>query len=181
MPVVARLAGERAYLAVAALALACHVLDCVDGNIARATGRASRFGALLDGFVDLVFWALFFVAFGVLVDRAPASPLDGHGLELALGLAVLVLLHRNLRDNFALVFAGRADFTPAPPPRLTGWALWRVLLIGLERFYALGLVVAGFLGVLAPLLLAVAAYVVSIFVGALWITFAAARRARPDQ
>ena len=38
-----------AWLAVVASGFCFHVLDCVDGNMARTTGRFSRLGALLDG------------------------------------------------------------------------------------------------------------------------------------
>ena len=55
---------------VAALGFCFHVLDCVDGNMARTAGTASKLGGLVDGFVDLSFWCLLFLSLGLLVERA---------------------------------------------------------------------------------------------------------------
>src|SRR5207237_5175104 len=92
MPFVAERGGQHAYVAVAAMALGNHVLDCLDGNIARTTGRSSGTGALLDGFCDLLFWTLYFASIGLLVRGSSDSLVGRHGLELGLGLAILVLL-----------------------------------------------------------------------------------------
>ena len=48
--------GSRAYLCVAVLGPVFHVLDCVDGGMARVPGRTSELGRLVDRFVDQTFW-----------------------------------------------------------------------------------------------------------------------------
>jgi phosphatidylglycerophosphate synthase len=163
--------GQSAYLLVAGLVLCHHVLDCVDGNIARTTGQASGTGALLDGFCDLLFWTLYFLALGVLAERASGGLVAAYAVELSLGLALLVLLHRQLRDSYALQYADRAEFTAGRPARLTARMWARMALIALERFYVFGLVAAGALGALETLLVAIAVYVVAIFVAAVVLTF----------
>lgn len=177
LPLAAWLGGSVAYVSVAGLAIVNHVLDCVDGNIARTTGRSTRTGALYDGFCDLVFWVLYFLAIGILVQMSGPGPVAEHAVILALGLAILVLLHRELRDSYALTFDSRAEWSSRPPAHLSPLDLARIALIGLERFYAFGLLIGGWLGRLDAVLVAIAVYVVLIFAGAVWLTFSAARRA----
>ena len=181
LPLAAWLGGPLAFVWVAALALVNHVLDCLDGNIARTTGRSSRAGALYDGFCDLVFWALYFLAIGILTNRLASGPVADHAVELSLALALLVLLHRELRDSYALEFAARAEWSSEPPPSLSvlDWA--KIVLIALERFYAFALLVGGFAGRLDVVLVAIGVYVVLIFAGAVWLTFFAARSAQPTR
>ena len=167
----ALLGGERAYLLVAGLVFCNHVVDCVDGNIARTTGRSSGAGALLDGFCDLLFWTLYFLAIGILVERAGGGWVAAHAVELALGLAALVLLHRQLRDGYALQYAERAEFAPAPPDSIGATTVARMVLIALERLYVFGLIAAGALGALEGLLVAIAIYVLLIFCAAVGVTF----------
>jgi phosphatidylglycerophosphate synthase len=172
----ALLGGERAYLTVAALVLCHHVLDCVDGNVARTTGRSGGAGALLDGFCDQLFWALFFLTIGILTQRASGGSVAEHAVEIGLGLTVLVLLHRQLRDGYALQYDERAEFAATPPTRIGPLTAARMLLIGLERAYVFGLIAAGALGALEALLVGLAVYVALIFVAAVALTFMKARR-----
>jgi len=176
MPVVAWWGGQYAFVGLAALAVCVHVLDCVDGNVARTTGHSSRTGALLDGFCDLLFWTLYFASMGILVQRSSPGPVGQHGLEIALALVILVLLHRQLRDSYAREFAERADFAPYPPPPLTFWSVARMCLVGLESLYAFAILLAGAFGALDTLLIAIAVYVVVIFLGAVGLTFREAVR-----
>jgi NAD(P)-dependent dehydrogenase (short-subunit alcohol dehydrogenase family) len=177
LPFAAWWGGSNGYVWVAGLALVDHVLDCVDGNIARTTGRSSRVGAVYDGFCDLAFWLLYFLAIGIVVRGSGAGPVAEHAIELTLGLAALVLLHRGLRDGYALEFGSRADWSPGPPPRLSRLDWARIGVIAFERCYAFGLLVGGWLGRLDVVLVGIAVYVVLIFAGAVWLTFAAALRA----
>jgi phosphatidylglycerophosphate synthase len=177
LPVTASLGGSLAYLWVGGLAIVNHVLDCLDGNIARTTGRSSRVGALYDGFCDLAFWVLYFLAIGILVQMSGRGLMAEHAVALALGLAILVLLHRELRDSYALTFYSRPEWSPRPPAHLSLLDLARIGLIALERFYAFGLFVGGWLGRLDLVLVFIAVYVVFIFAAAVWITFAAALHA----
>jgi len=175
LPFVAWHGGDRAYIMVAVLALVIHVFDCLDGNIARTSGAASGTGALLDGFVDLCFWSLYLVSIGILVRQSGAAA-GPWAIELSLTLAVLVLLHRLLRDNYELLFAERADFTASPPATLTAFEMAKIAFIGCERLYAFAILCGGALGVLDKVFAAIAVYVVVIFLGAVGITFNAARK-----
>jgi phosphatidylglycerophosphate synthase len=174
MPVIASRGGAHAYLWVAALAFLAHVLDCLDGNIARTTKRASKLGELTDGFVDACFWTLYLASIGLLVDRGPQ--LAGHGLELALSSALLVILHRHLRESYASSFGERAEFTTVAPARLGMLAIVRIVVISFERLYVFALLAGGAVGRLDLVLLCIAGYVAAIFVGALAVTFGAALR-----
>jgi len=176
LPLVAWRGGAHAYLVIAVIALVVHVMDCVDGNIARTSGRASGVGALLDGFVDLCFWSLYLVSIGILVNRAGGGILGPWALELSFSLVILVLLNRLLRDNYALLFLERAEFTPAAPARLSPLAMARIALIGLERFYAFAIICGGTFDALDKVLAGIAVYVVVIFLGAVCITFDAATK-----
>jgi phosphatidylglycerophosphate synthase len=176
LPAVAWYGGTRAYAAVAVIALVVHVMDCLDGNIARTSGRTSGVGALLDGFVDLCFWSLYLVSIGILVKQAGGGMLGEWALELSMALVILVLLNRLLRDNFALLFSERAEFSASPPDRLSLLAMARITFIGLERLYAFAILCGGAFGVLDKVLAAIAAYVVAISLGAVFVTFEAARR-----
>ena len=172
MPLVAWWGGQHAYVAVALLAIGNHVLDCVDGNVARTTRRISGgAGALLDDFLNPVFWSLYFLSIGILVRRASSSPVGQHGVEIALGLMILVLVHRHLRDSYELRFGERAEFTARPPATYSAWTIVRMCLAGLEGVYAFALLAAGALGVWDHLLIAIAVYVVVIFVSAVVLTF----------
>ena len=68
LPAVAIWGGEQAYLGVAGLGFLYHVMDCVDGNMARTLGRTSRLGAILDGTIDMSFWCLLLLSLGLLVE-----------------------------------------------------------------------------------------------------------------
>ena len=175
LPFVAWHGGDQAYAMVAVLALVIHVFDCLDGNIARTSGSVSGTGALLDGFVDLCFWSLYLVSIGILARQA-GGILGPWALEISLTLALLVLLHRLLRDSYEQLFSERADFTASPPPRLTAFEMARIAFIGCERLYAFAILCGGAFGVLDKVFAGIAAYVVAIFLGAVFITFNAARR-----
>jgi phosphatidylglycerophosphate synthase len=47
------------------------LLDCVDGDIARASGTATRWGHYLDMVADVVFRCAFYLALGLLAGQAP--------------------------------------------------------------------------------------------------------------
>ena len=179
MPFVAWFGGAQAYLWIALLAFVIHICDCLDGNIARTTGQSSKVGGLIDGFVDVCFWTIYFASLGILVVRAPehagqSAWMRTHGIEVAMTLAVLVILHRQLRDAFALTYGLRAEFTPHAPKRLSAWAILRMVVISFERFYLFAILAGGWLGRLDLVLGGISVYVVFIFVCALWVTFAAA-------
>ena len=175
LPPLAWLGGPSAYLGVALLAACHHVLDCLDGNVARTTGRTSGTGALLDGFGDLVFWALYFLAIGLLAQQAGGGLLAANGAAVGLGLVVLVLLHRSLRDAYELRYRENASYAEAPPERIGLRTLAWWAAIGMERSYVFWIVLAGLMGAFEALLAAIGLYVVLVFVGAVWLTLDQAR------
>lgn len=96
-------------LAVFALGFLFHVLDCVDGGLARLTGQASPAGARLDAVIDMAQWGLLYLAIGILADRQ----LDTGGVwsALALGAAWMRLFARAVR-TVALPQATGSGHTP---------------------------------------------------------------------
>lgn len=67
------------------------LLDALDGAVARASGRASRFGALLDSTTDRLSDALVFAAVAWLYGVAPDTPARAQPWVAALALVTLVL------------------------------------------------------------------------------------------
>ena len=162
LPILAALGASQAFLPVALGALCFHVLDCVDGNLARARGTSSRLGAWFDGFADQVFWTGLYLALGLMV-RASVHPLAPHALTLALGCALLVSLTGRLRDLAHKLSGVRVELPEQRPERLS-LVDWIVILFGsLENLYALAILLAGFTGHLPELLLGIAAYVSVVF------------------
>jgi phosphatidylglycerophosphate synthase len=163
LPILAADGGELAYAWIAGLGLAFHVLDCVDGNLARTTGRASRFGALLDGLCDHVFWAALLVSVGMLVERAGRGAIAELGTELGLACGVVLLLGRDVRQHYALLSGEPAiygDVAAQTGPSPRQWLLYGVS--GLENTYVFGVAIGGALEVLHHVLLAIAGYVLSV-------------------
>lgn len=178
MPLAALEVGARAYLAVGLLAVAVHVLDCLDGNIARTSGKTSAPGALFDGFTDHAFWVLYFATLGLLVDGQGASFWGGHGLHVSLGLILLVMLNRELRDAYSR-FYGEEIGPSAGGGQGPTWFMR--FFISAEGFYGLATLLAGALGALPQLLAGIAVYVVLIFVTAVVLTFRNACRRPPPE
>ena len=163
--------GAHAWLAVAALGFVYHVLDCVDGNMARTTGRTSRLGAIVDGTCDMAFWCLLLISLGLLVARAGGGLFGDHAVEFALALCVLLLLNRQTRDNFAVQNAVPSYFRAVRPARIPAGQWLLIGVTGLEFGYVFAIAAGGALGALDRVLAGIGAYVVLIFVGALALTF----------
>ncbi len=168
--------GSHAYLAVAGLGFAFHVLDCVDGNMARTAGCSSRFGGLLDGVIDRFFWTLLFISLGLLVEHSGGGVLGDRALEFSLVLPILVLLNRQTRDSFALEFSDQTYFRKEIPDRLSLTDKLLIAVVGLEHIYIFAIALGGALGVLDWVLIGVAAHVTLIFIGALVLTLSKAAK-----
>lgn len=166
--------GTSAHLAVAALGFCFHVLDCVDGNMARTSGRSSNLGGLVDGLIDMTFWVLLFLSTGLLVEHAGGGVLGDRAVAFSLGLAVIVLLNRQTRDNFALNFSrsGATYFKDEIPEKLSLADKLLIGVVGLENTYVFAIALGGGFGVLDWVLVAMGVYVVAIFIGAMTMTFA---------
>jgi len=94
--------GGEAWLVVGGLGVAFCVLDCIDGDLARVTGRASKHGAYLDFIVDLVYRAGLYSAIGIAADRARdaagiAALGDHGGIVAGLASVLLAVLARACR------------------------------------------------------------------------------------
>ncbi len=69
------------------------LLDCVDGEVARLTGRASRAGQRLDALIGIAIWLGVTISFGIGISRALDSVLPAVlGLVSAVLIAVFLLL-----------------------------------------------------------------------------------------
>lgn len=182
LPFVAIHGGENAWLTVACLGMAYHVFDCVDGNMARTRGQASRFGAWIDGVLDMGFWVLLITSLGLLVERTGGGVLGERALPFAMALALVVLINRLARDQYETLFADKTYIKSEISERLS-WRDWLLIsLVGLEFLYVVAIGVGGLLGVLDRVLVGIGVYVVLIALGALGLTFANAWKAgRPAQ
>lgn len=159
LPVLALAGGAAAWPAVVALALAVQVLDCVDGNIARTTGRTSAIGGMLDSLATLCFWAAFFCAVGFLAHGEGAGWIGRHGRELGLALALLFVTQREVEDTHAQYLSERVRFSPpAPAGAPPGFDPGGVVKVAEHVAAFGGLALAGATGRLGLFFAAVAAY-----------------------
>jgi phosphatidylglycerophosphate synthase len=166
--------GAHAYLYVAAIGFTFHVLDCVDGNMARTVGRPSRFGGLVDGCIDMSFWSLLFVSVGLLVRHTGGGVLGQWALPFSMALPIMVLLNRQTRDNFTVMFEQATYFSSEIPLKLSLGDMAMIGFVGLEGTYVFAIVIGGAFGVLDKVLVGMGIYVGIIFIGALWMTFSKA-------
>jgi hypothetical protein len=163
--------GDRAYLVVVGAGLAFHLLDCVDGNMARTAGKSSRLGGLVDGFIDMSFWCALFVSLGLLVEHAGGGIFGDRAPEFALLLGILVLLNRQTRDNLALNFGAKTYFTEEVPDTISLQKKFLIAVVGLENIYVFAILIGGYFGALDKVLAGIGTYVVLMFVGAMVMTF----------
>lgn len=138
--------------------LAClgGVIDCVDGDLARQTGRTSRLGAYVDFQIDMVRWSTLYVATGVACDRALHGGV-GAWTAVAVLAAWLRIFARSGRD-FRAADGGVAPIA-APQP----WSIARLavaVVAGIDGLIPILLLAGWWAGaggaiVLVPLVLAV--------------------------
>jgi len=104
-------AALQAWVVAGVLVLVFGIFDLFDGALARATGRASRFGAFLDSTLDRTGENLVYV--GIVVGSAAAGYLVGSGLgALALALASVVTYTRAKAEAVGL--HGEVGVAPRP-------------------------------------------------------------------
>jgi phosphatidylglycerophosphate synthase len=158
------MSADRAVLVVGLLAILFQVLDCVDGGLARATGRSSRLGGTVDYLVDMAQWGFLYASIGILADRAgvPDAAMAG-GEQLTWTFVGVVaawirLFARVVRD------AGPPPLTkvagsPLPPLSASGVVL--AFFAGLSGTIAPLVLLAGMTGTLVPLLVFLVVYAVA--------------------
>jgi phosphatidylglycerophosphate synthase len=162
LPWLALYGGPHGAAYVGMLAIACCILDCIDGDTARVTGRTSRAGAYLDFAVDTVYRVSVYAALGLLVDaaRAGAGPAwltamgASGGLVVGLLCALCAIMARQCRlyaDAHTKV-GEAADKAMDATPSSTGRRIYG-FFSGLDHLLPLAIIILGLADRL-PLLLA---------------------------
>jgi phosphatidylglycerophosphate synthase len=151
------------------------VLDCVDGDLARVTGRASRRGAYADFLTDIVYRVALYASIGLLVDRSPTAQAlisigEGAGLATGLACALLAVAARACR---LYVEAEGSSASPLSPRAIdTSTSVAIAFLSGIDHLLPIGVLVFGAMGRLDWLL----AYLFAYSLGDLVLTQGAAWR-----
>jgi len=91
-----RYTDTRSVLLASGLTLLYGILDCADGQLARARGTSSRLGRILDGMSDYIVG----VTSGVSMSLHLAEKMGPEGAYLAVGGLVSILLQGTLFDHF---------------------------------------------------------------------------------
>jgi phosphatidylglycerophosphate synthase len=170
LPLIAALSATSAWLEVGLLALVFHVLDCVDGNLARTRGTCSPGGALLDAIADQAFWIALLTSLGLMVSRTQ-HPLAPQAVTLGLGCSVLLLWGRRVRDEARLLSGERVELSAERPAHLSTLDWTIIALGGLENLYGFAILLGGFLGALPTVLVAITVYVAGVFVASVLLSF----------
>jgi phosphatidylglycerophosphate synthase len=116
LPVMALLPPLPGALAIAVAATIFLLTDCMDGDIARATATASRWGGYLDAVTDLVHRFALYVALGLLAQQQADfswGPLVGAGSAWLSLAARWCRSHREARDAGGDVYARHNAPRPA--------------------------------------------------------------------
>ena len=167
LPFVAATAGSNAGAAIGALAVAFCVLDCVDGDLARVTGRSSAQGAYLDFVVDLVYRAGFYAAIGIAADAtrdaSGIAALGAYGGDVAgVACALTAILARACR--LYVGGGGHGADRPQAPPTVRGGDVAIAFLSGLDHLLPVAVLVLGLLGALDWAIVWLVAYSLGDFV-----------------
>jgi phosphatidylglycerophosphate synthase len=96
LPLLAAGLDDGAAYVIAAVAFTCMVLDCADGNLARATNSASDRGAYVDFLADIVYRVCMYFAIGWLAAGGAAAPFTNGDALTAAVLAACVTLGARL-------------------------------------------------------------------------------------
>ena len=106
MPAVALARPERAYLWLALISFCCLLLDCVDGNVARARKASSSSGRYVDSVVGKAYQVLSHVSLGLVAAHEVPRLHQGYWLSLALATALLYVWSRESRSYSKLYLFG---------------------------------------------------------------------------
>lgn len=112
------------------------LLDCVDGDLARLTGRTSWLGRYVDFQIDVARWATLFVAVGHAADRAAG----GGATWLAVaGLAAWLRLFARAARDYRFGTLGREPRGEPTPFRWTPASLAETFVAGLDGLLPIAL------------------------------------------
>jgi phosphatidylglycerophosphate synthase len=158
LPWLAVAGGQHAALLVGGLGIACCILDCMDGDVARVSGRTSQLGAYLDFVTDIVYRVAIYAALGLLVDAGmPGTMPDWLGANpgLAAGMlcALLALIARLCR-----LYAQSGDTRAGDSASLSAAQRLFAFLSGLDHLLPVAIIVCGLTGSLPGLLTALFVY-----------------------
>ena len=137
LPAIALVAQDQAYLGLALITFVFIVLDCVDGNIARATGSGSDLGQYLDSFVGKLYHLLLFVALALVAAREVPAVDPGYWLAGGLAVGLLKVWGRESRTYFKL------NFGEAEAPFTIGPLNWQQALFSAAELVPFGLLALG--------------------------------------
>jgi phosphatidylglycerophosphate synthase len=157
LPGIAYMEAPYGFAIAAALAFVFHVLDCVDGNIARTTGTESTFGVVLDGGVDLVFTVGLYVTMGLFASREMHT-FSTSAMTLAAVASIAHLLGRTFRDLLANHTGERAELDTQRPVKLGAIDVVVITLGSLDTLYPLTLLAFGALANVTALVVFAAFY-----------------------
>jgi phosphatidylglycerophosphate synthase len=140
IPIVALLAPAQAYVGLALITFSCIVLDCVDGNIARATGSGSALGQYLDSLVGKAYFLLLVVALAIVAHREVPQIGLGYWLAGAFAGSVLKIWGREARAYC------RLNFGDGEAPFATVRVGWQNILFSATKLVPFGLLALGSIG-----------------------------------
>lgn len=146
MPLIALLAPDQAYIGLALITFSCIVLDCVDGNIARATGSGSALGQYLDSLVGKAYYLLLVIALAIVAHEEVPQIGLGYWLAGALAASVLKIWGREARAYC------RLNFSQGEAPFATTRVGWQQILFSAAKLVPFGLLALGSIGMTGVLL-----------------------------
>lgn len=146
------------------------VIDCVDGGLARATGRFSRLGGTLDFLIDMVQWGVFYATVGLLADQALGTGALWTALGLVAGWTRLYArVVRDAAEPARVETAGEGGET-APAGRMTPLDLIHAFFAGLSGALPVALLLAWWAEALPALLVFLLLYSAADVIEALALT-----------
>jgi phosphatidylglycerophosphate synthase len=161
LPWLAVTAGESAWGWVGTLGVVFCVLDCVDGDLARVTGRASKLGAYADFLADTIYRIALYASIGLMVDRSQTGQMfaalsEGAGLAAGLACALLAIVARACRLYVEADGSSAAPLSPRATDTRTSVAV--AFLSGIDHLLPIGVLAFGAAGRLDWLLAYLFAY-----------------------
>jgi phosphatidylglycerophosphate synthase len=144
LPLVAGFGADNAYLWVGLGAIAFQVLDCIDGDLARTTGKVSTIGAYADFITDVIYRVAFYTSIGMLV-VAQGSMARTIFNATAVGMlaAVLAIVARLCRLRAEPAVDAGADRGTAAEDNRTPASMLYAFLSGLDHIAPIATLVLG--------------------------------------